>query len=278
MGAGSEDTMKGSEIMTILVTNDDGDTVGLRVLLQAAKKLDAKAYAIIPHKQRSAISKALTLHKAIRFHPVEKGIYDLNGTPADVVLFALYGKEVPKPTLVLSGINFGDNASTSSILSSGTLGACWEAALAGVPAIAFSMYKGKGAWRKRSEWTDAKAWGDARQLKKKVAEIVRMLRAHFPGRKLPEYFFSVNLPAGMPADAKIVWAKRTQRLRFKTVIHKRLDPAGVPYYWIGGDFTPREKGTDLHEVAVKNNIVISAVSLELVRNLEDTKRFKHIRG
>lgn len=247
--------------MTILVTNDDGDTTGLRILLNAAKKVD-NAYVITPHKQRSAISKALTLHKAIRFHKLANDIYDLNGTPADVVLFALCSGEVPKPDLVLSGINFGDNTSTSSILSSGTIGACWEAALAGVPAIAFSMHKESGKWRKRSEWTNKESWGDEKALEEKTLEIIKLLQK----KAKPGYFFNVNFPLKLD-KAKIVWAKKAQRLRFKTVIHKRLDPGDTPYYWISGDFIEREPGTDLHEVVVNGNIVISAVSLELVKNI-----------
>jgi broad specificity polyphosphatase/5'/3'-nucleotidase SurE len=40
--------------MKILITNDDGQTEGLQVLLAAAKKF-GEAYAIVPNRQRSAI-------------------------------------------------------------------------------------------------------------------------------------------------------------------------------------------------------------------------------
>jgi 5'-nucleotidase len=43
------------------------------------------------------------------------------------------------PDLVVSGINAGLNAGLGFILSSGTVGACFEANIAGVPAIALSQ-------------------------------------------------------------------------------------------------------------------------------------------
>lgn len=251
--------------MTILVTNDDGDSFGLHTLMKVARKIDRRAYALIPHQQRSAISKAITLHKALRVHKLGKDRYDISGTPADAVLFAYYSRELPRPQLVLSGINFGDNASTSSILASGTLGACWEAALIGVPAVGFSMYKKHGAWQKRSEWSNPKAWGEAGLLEKRTLEVLQLLRKRFK----PGFFFSVNLPAQNLKKARIVWTHTAQTLRFKTIIHKRKDPAGIPYYWIGGDFAPRKRGTDLYEISENGNIAISRVSLDIIRPPEE---------
>ena len=71
--------------MTILVTNDDGYCEGIKMLYEVAKDFD-KTYAIIPDRQKSAISKALTLHKPLRVHKIEEEMYGLNGTPADCAL------------------------------------------------------------------------------------------------------------------------------------------------------------------------------------------------
>ena len=136
--------------MSILVTNDDGYSEGLRMLFEIAKSLDKDAYAVIPDRQKSAVSVALTLHKVLRLHEIKNNISTLSGTPADCVLFSIYSKQFKKPKLVLSGINYGDNTSTGALLSSGTIGACWEAALEGVPAIAFSVYKTNHDWRRKS--------------------------------------------------------------------------------------------------------------------------------
>ncbi|MFH1685326.1 MAG: 5'/3'-nucleotidase SurE, partial [Candidatus Micrarchaeota archaeon] len=74
--------------MIILVTNDDGDSEGLRSLVEAGAKF-GDTYAIVPNRQRSAISRAITLHKPIRIHKITDKINSINGTPADCVLFSL---------------------------------------------------------------------------------------------------------------------------------------------------------------------------------------------
>jgi 5'-nucleotidase len=63
----------------------------------------------------------------------------LDGTPADCVNAAIYNILDSPPDLVISGINAGMNAGLSFILSSGTVGACFEANIAGIPGIALSQ-------------------------------------------------------------------------------------------------------------------------------------------
>ena len=241
--------------MTILVTNDDGFCHGLEALFSVAKGIDKNAYAVIPSQQRSAVAMSLTLHKPLRLHKRGESVYEINGTPADCVLFSLYSKEFQKPSLVLSGINFGDNCGLASLLGSGTVGACWIAATEGIPAIAFSMY------RNNKEWRDRKNWGDLEKMKEKTAEIIALLK---PKMK-PHTFFSVSLPNDL-TNSKIVFNDRLQMVRFGTLVEKRDDPYGTPYYWIYGNFGRSEEGTDLYDVAVNRNIVISKIDLDKLAN------------
>lgn len=236
--------------MNILVTNDDGDTIGLRILLEVAKKF-GNAYAIIPHRQRSAVSKSITLHKALRFHRIEEEMYEINGTPADAVLFSIYSKEVPKPDLVLSGINFGDNTSLTAILSSGTIGACWEALIENIPTIAFSLY------RTSKDWHDKKNWGNLELLKDHTGKIIKLLK----DKSYKDKFYSVNFPNDL-SNSKTLFHNRLQRTRFNVHIDKRIDPSEHAYYWLSGDFSKLDKGTDSYEVGVNKNIVITEVSIK----------------
>jgi 5'-nucleotidase len=238
--------------MTILVTNDDGDSEGLRMLLEVARKFDKKAVAIVPNRQRSAVSGALTLHKPLRLHHVAEGVYSINGTPSDCVLFAVYSGEFEKPDMVLSGINWGENVSVGSVLGSGTVGACWQAALERIPSIAFSMSRGAGDWRR------AESWGERKQIVSKVSEIVKTLRP----KLAPEKFFNVNMPHRLK-DAKMVHVRRIQRERFLTSVLMRHDPEGRPYYWISGTPNEIEEGTDVHEVMVKRNISVTEIDLAI---------------
>jgi 5'-nucleotidase len=240
-----------ADALRILVTNDDGDSEGLRALLEAASQF-GQAYAIVPNRQRSAISRALTLHKPIRTHKIEDNISSINGTPADCVLFANHSGEFPKPDLVLSGINWGDNTCLGPLIGSGTVGACWQAALDGVPSIAFSVRKAS------YEYHQKKGWGPREEL---VNSAVRLIGELSPKLK-PDNFFSVNFPE-KHADAEIIYTHRFQRKKYSTKIERREDPNGVPYFWVSGEQNRAIKGTDLHEVAVKGKITVSEISLHM---------------
>jgi 5'-nucleotidase len=237
--------------MDILVTNDDGDCEGLRMLLEAGSRF-GKAYALAPSRQRSAVSGALTLHKPIRLHRITENVHAISGTPSDCVLFALHSGEFPKPSLVLSGINWGDNSGLGSLLGSGTVGACWQAALEGVPSIAFSIARGSGDYHHKE------SWGEREKTVEKVAEIIAMLKP----KVAPNRLFNVNMPREVEG-AKIVHVKKMQRERYDTRVEKREDPDGKPYYWISGRNKPIEGGTDVHEVMVRKNIAITEVSLSV---------------
>jgi 5'-nucleotidase len=192
------------------------------------------------------------LHKPIRLHRIAGDIWAINGTPSDCVLFALYSGEFPKPDLVLSGINAGDNTGMSALIGSGTLGACWEAVLEGVPAIAFSMRMAKRAHYKKEDWKERAG------ITKKVAEIIGILLPSLDRDK----FFSVNMPED-PVGAGREHMNRLQRERYETHIDKRTDPNGVPYYWISGTDKKVESGTDTYEVIRNKKITITEISLSL---------------
>ena len=246
--------------MTILVTNDDGYipnngfTYGLKILLDAAKSLDKNSYAIVPGKHESAVSKALTLHKPLRINKKEKNIYEINGKPADCVTFSLFCKEFKKPNLILSGINWGDNAGLHTIYSSGTLAACMEAAIFKVPSIGFSIH------RDRKKWVDKeKHWKNELLLKNKIIQIIKKLKTVF----VRNTFFSVNFPDDFK-NAPIV-IKEPQRQRFSVKLIKRKDPHGRPYYWITGLDEKKEKGKDFDSIC-SGKTVITPVTLDPVKN------------
>ena len=236
--------------MTILITNDDGDSAGLRMLIEAAKSLNKKVLTLVPNRQRSAIARALTLHKPLRLHKIEDEIYSLNGTPADCVLFATHSGEFEKPELVLSGINWADNAGMGPLIGSGTVGACWQAAHEGIPSIAFSLY------REGHDWRDADNWGNPKPVIKTVEKVLDELIPKLS----PDKFFNVNIPED-PEKADIVYTKNIQRRRYKTIVEKRTDPRETPYFWVSGGKRSIEEGTDVHELIANKNITICEVDL-----------------
>lgn len=241
--------------MAILVTNDDGYGEGLEILLSVARKIDPDSYAIIPNRQRSAVGMSLTLHKPLRLHKRSENIFELNGTPADCVLFGLYSDEFKKPELVLSGLNSGDNSSLEAILGSGTIGACWEAVISGISGIAFSMVK-----QKEEDRGSHQKIGHREKFEKVILEAISSIKSN----QAKDTIYSVNIPAD-PSNSKIVYCEKLQRRRFTAIIDKRRDPSGRPYYWITGDFNVVEPGTDLHELVKNNNITITPIPVFLGR-------------
>ncbi len=126
--------------MRILLTNDDGILApGLGHLLDFASTL-GEVTVVAPLEQQSGKSQAIELHRPYHVKKVElagaHAAYSVDSTPADCVRFAILGL-CEHFDLVISGINRGFNVG-EDIAYSGTVGAVYEAARQGVPAIAMS--------------------------------------------------------------------------------------------------------------------------------------------
>ncbi len=255
----------------LLVTNDDGLSDGLHILLDAAARLD-KFECIIPSHQRSAVSKSLIFHKPLRLdsnHIGKTKIHHLSGTPADCVLFALHKKNFlpKKPSLLLSGINMGSNISYHSIFSSGTVGACIEAATYGIPSIAFSQHLYSKDWGARKEIQEPKAVRDA------IVRIVRNVLKN--GMPKGCDILNVNFPEKVNG-AKIAVCPPSMH-RYKPTVLERKHPYGIPYYWIvGKGYFRGAKNTDA-ALLKKGRITISPLSINICREnaiLQTKKTFE----
>jgi 5'-nucleotidase len=126
--------------MNILICNDDGIfSEGILTLATILKsKHNLTVYA--PTGNRSGFSRSMSFHKDVEIKKVNAidGVdcYSVSGTPADCVKFAVTMHKT-KFDLVVSGINSGPNLG-SDIFYSGTVNACFEASIEGIPSIAFS--------------------------------------------------------------------------------------------------------------------------------------------
>jgi 5'/3'-nucleotidase SurE len=130
--------------MKILLTNDDSHRSPLLELAYKAASKIGDVTIVVPKHEQSWKGKSLTRFGYLHLESIQlfdTNSYTIDGTPADCVNIAIHhlfnGK---KPDLVLSGINAGLNAGTGFVLSSGTVGACLEANISGVPAIALSQH------------------------------------------------------------------------------------------------------------------------------------------
>ncbi len=137
------------EKLKILIANDDGiRSEGIAKLARAAASFE-RSGSLHRNTKCSGMSVRLTISEKSQMAvyrydfpvPVEAA-WSVDGTPADCVKVALNALLLFRPDIVLSGINDGLNAGLD-VAYSGTIGAATEAAMHGVPAIAFSMRDGK---------------------------------------------------------------------------------------------------------------------------------------
>ena len=127
--------------MRILITNDDGIAApALPHLVNWAKSL-GEVTVVAPKIEQSGKSQAIDFFREVeikrtpRLGDVEA--WAMDSTPADCVRFGITGLK-KEYDLVISGINKGFNLG-HDIAYSGTVGAIFEAARLGVPAVALSM-------------------------------------------------------------------------------------------------------------------------------------------
>ncbi len=128
--------------MHILITNDDSHRSPLlEFAIEHFSKL-GDVSLVLPLHEQSWTGKSMTRFESVVVESAEifgRPATLVSGTPADCVNLGVYNLLKKKPDLVVSGINAGFNMGLGFILSSGTVGACLEANLAGIPAVALSQ-------------------------------------------------------------------------------------------------------------------------------------------
>ncbi len=222
--------------MHILVTNDDGITAP--GILALAKEMMAfgKVTIFAPDRNWSASGHTKTLDRPLRVKevPVLEGATALatDGAPSDCVAMAVLGLVEEKIDLVVSGINPNANIG-HDVTYSGTVTAAMEAAIWGLPGLAFSLNSPEA----RLGFLD---YGPAGQVARAVVEQV--MRHNLPGSLL----LNVNIPYLPFEQIKGIQITRQGLRVYRDKLDARRDPRGRPYYWFGGEAPTGvpDEGTD----------------------------------
>ncbi len=258
--------------MRVLVTNDDGiHSPGLRLLYQFALGL-GEVDVVAPESPKSATVLGITLHKPLRMYEVDIcgfKVVATSGTPSDTVYLATLGLE-KKYDLVLSGVNLGENTSLQVILSSGTLGAAFQAALLGIPAIAYSAHI--------EQWDEVLNDREALRI---MSAVVKATAEFVARRGMPTGVdvISVNFPRRLRrrVAARLV---KAAKLRYAQQVERRTDPRGVSYFWLYGKDLEPERDTDVYVVLKEENIAVTALTLNLnildAESAADLRRLKEL--
>ena len=234
----------------ILVTNDDG--VESRGLLALKQALDGfgDVTVVAPDTNQSAVGHQKTLMRPLRVRERILGdgslAYSVDGSPTDAVSLAFLGYFGHGFDLVAAGINYGANLG-DDITYSGTVSAAMESVINNCPAFAISQ-----------EYYEHPDFALAAVAAKTVA---RNLLEH--GLSKGE-LINVNVPAVPIEECEGFEVTRLGKRVYQDQLIERLDPRGIPYFWIGGPPPSGQAivGTDFHAV-VNRRIAVTPIHLDL---------------
>jgi len=179
-------------------------------------------------------------------------VYMTNGTPSDVIYLAIE-EFSPRFDVVVSGVNIGDNTSIQVILSSGTVGAAAQAALLGIPGIAFSANVDEANQLEE----DRETWDNIKKIIRRT--VLWVLENGIPsGADL----LSMNFPRRVTRGTRVKIAPAA-RMKFLQKVSVLYDPRGKKYYWLYGTLVDPEPGSDVYVVHVEQAIAMTPLSLNL---------------
>jgi 5'-nucleotidase len=240
--------------MHILVTNDDGVfEPGLLALTKQMRKL-GEVSVLAPDHNWSASGHVKTLDRPLRVKEVRLADNSLamasDGAPSDCVALAVLGLLEVKIDMVVSGINPNANVG-HDVTYSGTVTAAMEAAIWGLPGIAFSLSVDEFH-------EDPLDYGPAARIARQV--VARVIEHGLP----KDVLLNVNVPYLPYEEIRGLRITRQGLRVYHDLLDRREDPRGRPYYWIGGDAPTGvpEEGTDIG--ALENSYVsITPLHLDL---------------
>ncbi len=199
----------------ILLTNDDShDSPLFHFAIDALGEL-GDLHVAVPATEQSWKGKSMTRYgplyaERIQIHDCPA--WSITGTPADCVNIAIYHLLDEPPDIVVSGINIGKNVGLGFVYASGTIGACIEANIAGLPGLALSQEltpEDFFHWDKQREFKP----GTRADLQQLIRELVpRVWRALIDKHFEAPTTWNVNFPYTPAATPSI----RHTRLGFTT--------------------------------------------------------------
>ncbi len=245
----------------ILISNDDGyASLGIKSLIEAMRPL-GDLFVVAPDRARSGASCSITSDVPLSISHIhsEEGlkVYACTGTPSDCTKLALDQMLMRQPDLVVSGINHGSNASIN-VHYSGTVAVTTEAALHGIPSVAFSSFN-----------HDHKA--DLSGL----IPLCRSIAAQVLQNQLPYgTYLNVNFP-----DTEEFAGVKVCRMAYSRWVDE-YEPCtrnrGGKYFWLAGEQIndePTDTRTDLwaieHDYVAITPIMVDPTNHDIIDEMQD---------
>lgn len=249
----------------VLIGNDDGIFAhGIALLEELATKMFNNVIVVAPDSNKSGASHSLTLMTPLRASEISPNHYAITGSPVDCMIFGLRRlfDETDYPDLVLSGINNYSNVS-EEVIYSGTIAIVREAALFGIPAVAFSQQHLLG---------QSICWDVARYY---VPIVLKKILESFSFNH--GTYLSVNFPAVNVEEVKGIKVVRQGIRKIKDRLSENIDPRGYPYYWVGiGEYQCDQDTDTCTDSRALNDGYITVVPLSV--NMTDYSSLEQLRG
>lgn len=248
----------------ILLTNDDGiQSPGLAAAAEALSQL-GELLIVAPQKGQTSMSRSRTqkcggdgtISKTTVTHGETSWEgYGVKATPALAVIHALYELAERPVSLVVSGINYGENIA-SCVTVSGTIGAALEAAEKGIPTLAISQEITGQEYHDFSARVDFSAAVHFTHL---VAE--KMLDNTLP---FDADVLKLEIPLDASQDTRCVVTRQDRLMYYRPTIQDReklIDtPTKVSYLPSKGEFS--NTGTDAYAMA-QGFVSVTPLSFDL---------------
>ncbi len=261
----------------ILLTNDDG--IRSPGLWAAAGTLASLGYVTVaaPEEQSSGMGRSLpsTSTGIIRQQTLvvngqEWTVHAVSGSPAQAVLHGALEIMPQRPSLVVSGINYGENVGIGVTIS-GTVGAALEAAALGIPALAVSIEAAAQYHLSYSREIDFSAAAYfaalfARMLlEKKTPEDVRVLKVDVPSNATPQTPWQITRVSRQPYYLPQV----TER--------ESWDVSGPVSYLEAATFENEDHDSDVYVMRKKRMVSVTPLSLDLTSRVDLAELEKDLR-
>jgi 5'-nucleotidase len=247
----------------ILFTNDDGiESPGLWALAEAFSDL-GEILVVAPRLQQSGMGRSMPVTSEGRIHLQkmalnghEHTVYAVDGTPAQAVQHGVLELAERLPSLVVSGINYGENTG-NGVTISGTIGAALEAASLGIPAVAASLQTPFDLHLTYSNDVDFKP----------AAHFARMFGEWLMCHRRPDDVDVLKLDVPWGATFETPW--RVTRLSRRRVYwptrpeRVALSDIGRLGYKFEADPSQAEPDSDVHAVLHQKVVSVTPMSLDM---------------
>lgn len=250
----------------IIFTNDDGiASPGLWAAVAAFADI-GDLMIVAPREQQSGMGRSLPTTSEGRIFPYEPTpnnksftytAYAVDGTPAQTVQHAVIELADRRPSLIVSGINYGENLG-NGVTISGTVGAALEGASLGIPSLAVSQQVKHELHLSHSDSVDftaaayfARHFGEWLIKHPERPDDVDVLKLEIPSGATSETTWRMT----RLSRRRVFWPTRPERVG--------LSEIGRMGYHFDADPSKAEPDSDVYAVLHEGLVSVTPMSLDM---------------